>query len=82
MPSKQRDGGGGGQSKGSDLNKATLEELERTPQMDSKRAQALISKREELGGFKSWEDVEAVPGFSTGMIQNLKDANFTLGKAA
>lgn len=64
-----------------DINKATPEELQRAFQVNEERAQALIEKREELGGFKSWEDVKQVPGISEGMIQNLQEAGFTVGGA-
>lgn len=64
-----------------DINRASIEELERTFQISNDRAQKILSTRRQLGGFKSWDDVKKVPGISDGMIENMRQAGLTLGAA-
>ena len=58
-----------------DLNQAEESQLEELIMMGPHRAKALVEHRP----FKSWEDVEKVPGFSTGMIEDLKESGATIG---
>jgi competence ComEA-like helix-hairpin-helix protein len=62
-----------------DINDASVEDLERTFQINRERAQEILSTRQKLGGFKSWDDVKKVPGISDGMIDNMRQAGLTLG---
>lgn len=55
-----------------DLNKADLEELARIPGIDRERAKALIEYRNQHGSFSDWEGLSHIPGFSKGMINDLK----------
>lgn len=58
------------QSKGLiNLNTATYEEIAGLSVVGSERAHILISRRP----FHNWEEITRVPGFSKGMVENLKD---------
>ncbi|NLD99733.1 MAG: helix-hairpin-helix domain-containing protein [Fibrobacter sp.] len=60
-----------------DINTADFETLSKLPMVGDKRAQFILDHRP----FNSWEDMKAkVPGFSEGMISDLKNSNATLGK--
>jgi|SRR5579872_6033114 len=69
-------------SKKKDLNRATKNDLMRVREFSVGRASDLIDTRHRLGRFRSWKDVEKAPGFDAGMVRRLKDAGFTLRKAA
>lgn len=69
-------------SKKKDLNRATKSQLMRVREFNVGRADDLIKTRNRLGRFRSWRDVEKAPGFNSGMVRRLKDAGFTLRKAA
>jgi len=58
-----------------DLNEASLEDLEKITGVGRERARDIIEHRP----FKSWEDVEKVPGFSKGMVEDLQNSGATLG---
>lgn len=45
-----------------DLNLATSEELDLIPGIGAKMANDIVSLREEMGGFKSVEDLQAIRG--------------------
>jgi DNA uptake protein ComE-like DNA-binding protein len=63
-----------------DINRASRDQLERAFQVDGQRAEYIVQKRQELGGFKSWEQFkQVVPGFEDQMVENLEEAGFTLG---
>lgn len=51
-----------------DLNRSSEQELAELPMVGQKRAEELIRNRP----FKSWDDVERVPGISKGMVDDLK----------
>jgi DNA uptake protein ComE-like DNA-binding protein len=59
-----------------DLNTASQQELEDLPMVGPERARKLMDARP----FRSWEDVERVPGFDRGMIDDLKSGGAQLGK--
>lgn len=66
-----------------DINYASREELMRAFRVDGRRADALIRRREQLGGFKSWEDLaDEVPGYGAAMVDGLVRAGVTLGEDA
>lgn len=44
------------------INKAELEDLERMPGVDGTRAKYILKYRKEHGEFKSWEDLDNIPG--------------------
>ena len=58
-----------------DLNTATERELADLPMVGPKRARDLIQHRP----FRGWDDVERVPGFSKGMVDDLKSGGAQLG---
>ena len=64
-----------------DLNRASVEEIANAgiAQVSEERARDLVEYRDEHGSFDSWEELQDVPGFNQGMIDNLKEAGVTLG---
>lgn len=59
-----------------DLNSADYETLSKLPMVGDKRAQFIIENRP----YDNWEDIKRkVPGFSDGMIGDLKKGNATIG---
>jgi competence ComEA-like helix-hairpin-helix protein len=65
-----------------DINKASADEFQRVSQVSEQGAQTIVQKREELGGFSSWEQMQQVTGISTMMIESLKDAGFYVTHAS
>ena len=65
---------GGGKEGGLiDINKATLEELQELPGIGPSKAAAIIAKRDELGSFKTIEDLKLVSGIGDKTYEKLKD---------
>ena len=58
-----------------DLNQASVEELADLPMVGKQRAEELAKRRP----FPNWDEVEKVPGFSKGMIDDLKSGGANLG---
>lgn len=58
-----------------DLNTAPEKELADLPMVGPKRARALIEARP----FRSWDDVEKIPGFDAGMLDDLKSGGAQIG---
>ena len=56
-----------------DINKAASEELQELPGIGPSKATAIIQKREELGSFKTIEDLKEVPGIGDKTFEKLKD---------
>jgi competence ComEA-like helix-hairpin-helix protein len=52
------------------LNSATIDELAGMPMIGKDKAETIISHRP----FKSWDELRKVPGFSQGLIDDLKDS--------
>jgi DNA uptake protein ComE-like DNA-binding protein len=61
-----------------DLNTADEQTLAALPMVGQKRAHDLIRLRP----FSSWQDIERVPGFSKGMIDDLRSGGARLGSQA
>jgi hypothetical protein len=53
------------------LNHASLGELRRIPGVGPVKAQALIDRRPR-GGYKSWQEIDRVPGIGAGMIATMQ----------
>lgn len=58
-----------------DLNTAPEQELANLPMIGAERAKALCERRP----FKNWEDIQQVPGFGPGMIDDLKNGGARIG---
>ena len=56
-----------------DLNRATLSELERISGIGPALARRLILKRDSLGRFTDWSQVDAVPGVGPALLKKLKE---------
>jgi competence protein ComEA len=57
-----------------DLNRATAAELTALPGVGPSLAEALVRDRERRGGFKSWEEVDEVPGVGPAKLESLRGA--------
>jgi competence protein ComEA len=55
------------------LNTATVEQLVSLPGIGKKKASAIVDYRQKNGKFKSLEDLTAVKGIGTKMLEKLKD---------
>lgn len=72
-------GGGSSSSSSSDgnslvnINKATEDELRTLPGVGESKAKAIISYREENGGFKKIEDIMEISGIKTNLFNKVKD---------
>jgi DNA uptake protein ComE-like DNA-binding protein len=58
-----------------DLNTAPEQELADLPMVGPDRAHTLCERRP----FSSWEEVEALPGFGKGMLDDLKSGGGQIG---
>ncbi|WP_437730389.1 ComEA family DNA-binding protein [Sorangium sp. So ce1335] len=63
-----------------DINKADAAELQRALQVSEECARRIVEKREQLGGFSSWEEIKQVAGIDDAMVESLKDGGFTVWK--
>ncbi|MDA8090097.1 MAG: helix-hairpin-helix domain-containing protein [Nitrospiraceae bacterium] len=68
-----------GKVKQIDINSASVEELSNLKALDKKKVQALVDYRDKNGAFESWDDLEDVPGFSSKLVQDIKQSGATLG---
>ncbi len=55
-----------------DLNAATEDELALVPGVGPKLAKAIVDERKRLGGFKSWDELDRVPGVGEHKLDALK----------
>lgn len=55
------------------INTASLEELQSIPGIGEKKAQAILSYRQEKGSFGSCEEIQQVPGIKGGTFEKIKD---------
>ena len=55
-----------------DLNKASEADLALVPGVGAQLAQAVVRAREERGGFKSWEEVDELPGIGAAKLELLR----------
>jgi competence ComEA-like helix-hairpin-helix protein len=62
-----------GQSKATNVNKATAGELAAGLGLSAKEASALVAFREQNGDFKTWSDVSKVPGIDAKKVESNKD---------
>jgi DNA uptake protein ComE-like DNA-binding protein len=58
-----------------DLNNAAEEDLADLPMVGPKRARDLVERRP----FSSWDEVKRVPGFDSGMVDDLKSGGAQIG---
>ena len=65
-----------------DLNNADVEVLSNIPLIGRQRAEAIVRYREDHGFFKNWDDVKNIPGFSSALVDDLKNQGFSLGRKA
>lgn len=54
-----------------DLNNATAEELMCLPGIGPVKAEAILSRRAELGGFETREDILSVPGIGEATLEKI-----------
>ncbi len=57
-----------------DLNRASKDDLAQLPGVGPALAQALVDARTQHGGFKSWDEVDDVPGVGEAKLKALKTA--------
>lgn len=57
-----------------DLNHASAADLAQLPGVGDRLAQAIIDERERLKGFRSWDQLDAVPGVGPAKLETLKAA--------
>lgn len=55
------------------LNKATLEELQKIPGVGQKKAEAILQYREEKGAFKKIEEITEISGIGPNTFEKLKE---------
>ena len=60
-----------------DLNTASQKDIADLPMVGPERARALCERRP----FQSWADVENVPGFGSGLIDDLKSGGAQIGSS-
>lgn len=59
-----------------DINHANAEELQRALQVSEECARKILDRREQLGGFSSWEQIKQVAGIDDGTLASLMDGGF------
>ncbi|KYF59275.1 hypothetical protein BE08_06330 [Sorangium cellulosum] len=61
-----------------DINHANAEELQRALQVSEECARRILDRREQLGGFSSWEEIKQVAGIDDGTLASLMDGGFVM----
>jgi competence protein ComEA len=56
------------------LNTATADDLAQVPGVGPSLAKALVDERTRLGGFKTWDEVDAVSGVGEARLTSLKSS--------
>jgi DNA uptake protein ComE-like DNA-binding protein len=56
-----------------ELNTANYRDLRRIPMMGEGRAHMILDYRTRLSGFRTWDEVENIPGISKGMLGKLQE---------
>lgn len=56
-----------------DLNRATADELQRLPRVGAGLAERIVAHRREVGGFRSLDDFDAVPGVGPALLESLRE---------
>ncbi len=64
-----------------ELNRASVQELERIQGIGHERAEDIVSFREEHGGFKNVEELKKIPGFNNEMMEQVKSGDAEGGEA-
>ncbi len=64
--------------KGLNINTATVQDLAMIGGMGQKRAQDIVNYRNQHGPFKSWDDLDNIPGFSKKLVLELKNQGVQL----
>jgi competence protein ComEA len=57
-----------------DLNQASADDLAQLPGVGPQLAKAIVDERTRRGGFKSWDEVDTVPGVGPARMETLKAA--------
>ena len=55
-----------------DLNRSSVDDLAQLPGVGPSLAKAIVDERTRLGGFKTWDEVDAVPGVGPAKLATLK----------
>ena len=74
VPQSNETGGGSEANKKININKATSEELQELPGIGPSKATAIVQKREELGSFKTIEDLKEVTGIGEKTFEKLMES--------
>lgn len=62
-----------------DINTIGVDDLKQAFQVTQEQAQAIVARRDELGGFKSLDDIKEVPGVGESTFQHMLDTVKTSG---
>lgn len=54
------------------LNNASVDDLANLPGIGRRQAEIIVQYRNEHGDFEDWSDFDNIPGFSEGMIEEMK----------
>jgi len=57
-----------------DLNQASADDLAQLPGVGPQLAKAIVDERARRGGFKTWDEVDRIPGVGPARIETLKAA--------
>ena len=63
-----------------DINRATIDALAALPNIGTKRAEAIITYRDSIGGFKSMEQIEQAPGIGRKTLEIIRTGFYVAGE--